>query len=36
MTDYRDRVMEVMTPKFGSDFEQSGLPLAEQTVAQSG
>ena len=36
LTDYRDRVLEVMSAKFGSDFEQTGLPLAEQTVAQSG
>ena len=36
LTSYRDRVLEVMTSKFGSDFEQTGLPLAEQTVAQTG
>lgn len=36
LADYRDRVLEVMTAKFGTDFEQSGLSLAEQTVAQSG
>jgi len=36
LTDYKDRVLSVMSAKFGSDFEQSGLSLAEQTVAQSG
>lgn len=36
LTAYRDRVLEVMSAKFGADFEQSGLSLAEQTVAQSG
>lgn len=36
LTAYRDRVLEVMSAKFGSEFEQSGLSLAEQTVAQSG
>ena len=34
--DYQDRVDEVISPKFGSDFESSGLPIAEQTVKQAG
>ena len=33
---YQDQVDEVITPKFASDFESSGLPLAEQTVKQAG
>lgn len=33
---YRDQVLEVITPKFAADFEESGLPIAEQTVAQAG
>lgn len=33
---YRDQVLEVITPKFATDFEKSGLPIAEQTVAQAG
>ncbi len=36
LTSYRDRVTAVITAKFGADFEKSGLPLAEQTVAQAG
>ena len=36
LTDYRDSVSAVITPKFASDFEQSGLPIAEQTVSQAG
>lgn len=36
LTDYRDQVIEVITPKFAADFEESGLPIAEQTVAQAG
>jgi Mce-associated membrane protein len=36
LTGYRDQVSEVITPKFGSDFETSGLPIAEQTVSQAG
>ncbi|MBA2955731.1 hypothetical protein GON03_15460 [Nocardioides sp. MAH-18] len=36
LTDYQDRVLEVMSAKFGADFEESGVSLAEQTVAQSG
>ena len=33
---YRDQVTDVITPKFAADFETSGLPIAEQTVAQAG
>lgn len=36
MPAYAERVTEVITPKFAADFEQSGLPIAEQTVAQAG
>ena len=36
LTDYRDQVLQVITPKFAVDFEKSGLPIAEQTVAQAG
>jgi Mce-associated membrane protein len=36
LTDYKDSVAAVITPKFESDFEQSGLPIAEQTVQQAG
>jgi hypothetical protein len=36
LTKYKDSVSEVITPKFASDFEQSGLPIAEQTVQQAG
>lgn len=36
MPQYRDRVTEVITPKFGSDFEDTGLPIAEKTVAGAG
>jgi hypothetical protein len=36
LTKYKDSVAEVITPKFASDFEQSGLPIAEQTVKQAG
>jgi Mce-associated membrane protein len=36
LADYRDQVLEVITPKFAADFEKSGLPIAEQTVAQAG
>lgn len=32
---YRDQVLEVITPKFAADFEKSGLPIAEQAVAQA-
>jgi Mce-associated membrane protein len=33
---YRKQVVAVITAKFATDFEKSGLPIAEQTVAQSG
>jgi Mce-associated membrane protein len=36
LPDYQKQVSEVITPKFGADFEKSGLPIAEQTVAQAG
>jgi Mce-associated membrane protein len=36
LTAYQDRVDEVITSKFASDFETSGLPIAEQTVVQAG
>lgn len=36
LADYRDRVDEVITPKFAASFESSGLPIAEQTVKQAG
>ena len=36
LTAYQDQVDEVITPKFAADFESSGLPIAEQTVAQAG
>lgn len=36
LTAYRDQVDEVITPKFATDFETSGLPIAEQTVSQAG
>ncbi|HYF74061.1 MAG TPA: hypothetical protein VD864_14620 [Nocardioides sp.] len=36
LTGYRDQVLEVITAKFAADFEKSGLPIAEQTVAQAG
>jgi Mce-associated membrane protein len=36
LSDYRDQVTQVITPKFSADFEKSGLPIAEQTVAQAG
>lgn len=36
LTGYRDQVLEVITPKFAADFEKSGLPIAEQAVAQAG
>ena len=29
-------VDEVITPKFATDFEKNGLPIAEQTVSQAG
>lgn len=36
LTAYQDQVDEVITPTFATDFETSGLPIAEQTVAQTG
>lgn len=36
LTAYADRVREVITPKFAVDFENQGLPLAEQSVSQAG
>lgn len=36
LSDYQKRVEEVITPKFAADFKSSGLPIAEQTVAQAG
>jgi len=36
LTEYRDQVKEVITPKFASDFETSGLPIAEETVKTAG
>ena len=33
---YQQQVSAVITPKFATDFEKSGLPIAEQTVAQAG
>ena len=36
LTDYKKKVSEVITPKFDSDFEGTGLPIAEQTVKQAG
>jgi Mce-associated membrane protein len=36
LTEYRDQVTEVITPKFASDFETSGLPIAEETVKTAG
>jgi len=35
MTDYRDQVREVITPKFAADFDQE-VATAEQLVAQGG
>jgi Mce-associated membrane protein len=36
LSDYQQQVEDVITPKFATDFEKDGLPIAEQTVAQSG
>ncbi|GAA4739035.1 hypothetical protein GCM10023350_24300 [Nocardioides endophyticus] len=36
LPDYQQQVAAVITPKFAADFEKSGLPIAEQTVAQAG
>jgi Mce-associated membrane protein len=35
LPDYQKQVEDVITPKFATDFEKSGLPIAEQTVAQA-
>jgi Mce-associated membrane protein len=36
LPDYQKQVAAVITPKFATDFDTSGLPIAEQTVAQAG
>jgi Mce-associated membrane protein len=36
LPDYQKQVSDVITPKFAADFESSGLPIAEQTVAKAG
>jgi Mce-associated membrane protein len=36
MPEYEKQVTAVITPKFAADFEKSGLPIAEQTVAEAG
>jgi Mce-associated membrane protein len=36
LPDYEKQVTAVITPKFASDFDKSGLPIAEKVVAQSG
>lgn len=36
LPDYQKKVAAVITAKFAADFEKSGLPIAEQTVAQAG
>ena len=36
LTGYQKQVDAVITPKFATDFESSGLPIAEQTVKQAG
>lgn len=36
LSTYQKQVDEVITPKFASDFDSSGLPIAEQTVKQAG
>lgn len=36
LTEYQEQVAEVVTPKFGTDFETEGLPIAEQTVTGAG
>jgi Mce-associated membrane protein len=36
LPDYEKQVTDVITPKFATDFEKSGLPIAEKVVAQSG
>jgi hypothetical protein len=36
LTAYKEQVAAVITPKFDLSFEKTGLPIAEQTVAQAG
>ena len=36
LSDYQQQVTEVITPKFATDFESEGLPLAEQLVSTAG
>lgn len=36
LTEYRDQVADVITPKFAADFESEGLPIAEATVKDAG
>ena len=36
LPEYEKQVTAVITPKFAEDFEKSGLPIAEQTVAKAG
>lgn len=36
LPEYKKQVAAVITPKFAADFDKSGLPIAEQTVAQAG
>lgn len=36
LTGYKEQVEQVITDKFAADFEKSGLPIAEQTVAKAG
>jgi len=36
LTEYQQHVTEVITPKFATDFETDGLPIAEETVKTAG
>ena len=36
LADYQEQVAEVITPKFATDFETEGLPIAESTVGDAG
>lgn len=36
LAEYEQQVSEVVTPKFETDFETNGLPLAERLVTQAG
>lgn len=36
LTAYQKQVTAVITPKFASDFEKSGLPIAQSTVSGAG